>query len=287
MQTLSEKLLISRFGLAPEAVQEIKKTARTAISKPAIRDLDQRWGNDAVAEEDYRKERLCLELQYLTRRLEREGKRLGTARREYELASSTPLQDHEICQVWGIPAGSMAARKVKYLHQYLQAIQAQVHASRPAGESAPVPPVDLWKETLSTLARQPVQRSVAIYDGLEGTEAALMDKLAVFAAGTFPEEIEGRFWLSLGQDSRPAAEYGATPHSLFALQRLSAILNEMETTPEALEQDLLAKVSPPQKAATDKQLEEAKPAEHKLGEMGEHVLRSFMGESHPDLQGRR
>ncbi len=286
-RALSEELLQSRFGMNPAAVQDLKKTARTATPKPAVRELNRRWEKDEITEEDYRKERLCLEYQYLIRKLERERKRLGMAQREFDLGSSAPLQDHEICQVWGIPAGSLAARKVKYLHQYLQGIQGQLRSSSAPGEPVPAQPVDLWKETFSTLARQPVQRSVAVYDGLEGTEAALLDKLTVFAVGTFPEETEGRFWLSLGQDARPAAEYGATPHSLFALQRLSAILNEMDTSPEALKEDLLARVSPAPKAEADKQLEAPKPEEHKLGEMGEHVLRSFLGEAHSDLHGRR
>jgi len=287
LQTLSEDLLVSQFGMDPESIQELKKAARTAIPKPALRELNQRWERDEVTEEDYRKKRLCLECQYLARKIERERKRLGTAQREFELANSTSLQDHEICQIWGIPAGSLAARKIKYLHQYLQGLETQVRSSRPSGEETPSPPVDLWKETWSTLARQPIQRSVAVYDGLEGTEAALLDKLAMFAAGTFSEEAEGRFWLSLGQDSRPAAEYGATPHSLFALQKLYAILNEMDSSRETLQEELLARVSPVPKAEPAKRLEEDKAAELKLGEMGEHVLRSFMGESHSDLQGRR
>jgi hypothetical protein len=32
---------------------------------------------------------------------------------------------------------------------------------------------------------------------------------------------------------------------------------------------------------------EEKPSEPVLGEMGEHVLRSMLGESHPDLHGSR
>lgn len=287
LQSLSEEFLVSRFGMDHEAVQKLKQAARAAIPKPALRELNHRWEKDDVAEEDYRKERLCLEYQYLTRKIERERKRLGATQRELDLVSSLPIQDHEICHIWGIPASSLAARKVKYLHQYLQGIQAQLRSSRPAGEPAPAPPVDLWKETFSTLARQPAQQSAAVYDGLEGTEAALLDKLVAFAAGTFPEETEGRFWLSLGQDSRPGAEYGSTPPSLFALQRLFAILNEMDTSREALQDDLLARLSPAPKAETGKQPEAATPADLKLGEMGEHVLRSFMGEGHTDLQGRR
>ncbi|MES4786563.1 MAG: hypothetical protein C4294_12865 [Nitrospiraceae bacterium] len=65
--------------------------------------------------------------------------------------------------------------------------------------------------------------------------------------------------------------------SLFALQRLSAIQGEMDLSPEALEQDLLALISPTPKVTADS-LEEPKPSEIELSEMGQHVLRSMMGE---------
>jgi hypothetical protein len=176
---------------------------------------------------------------------------------------------------------------VKYLHQYLQGVQGRLNASQPAPERATTPPVDLWKETFLALSRQPVQRSAATYDGLEESEDRLQDKLTALAIGTFPEESESRFWLSLTRDSRDNSEYGATPPSVFALQRLSAILNEMDTSPEALEHDLLARMSPTPKAATAQSIEQGKPADPQLGELGEHVLRSMLGEAHTDLQGRR
>ncbi|MBI3604083.1 MAG: hypothetical protein HY205_06500 [Nitrospirae bacterium] len=285
--TLAEQLLVSRFRLDGAAVEELKKGARTAIPRPAIRMLEHRWDKDEITEDDYRRERLCIEYQSLVRRGERERKRLDLAKRELEMVSLVPLQDHEICQIWGIPAGSLAARKVKYLHQYLQGVQGSLNAFQPATEQATTPPVDLWKETFLALSRQSVQRSAATYDGLEESEDRLQDKLTAFAIGTFPEESESRFWLSLTRDSRDNSEYGATPPSVFALQRLSAILNEMDTSPEALEHDLLARVSPTPKAATAQSIEQAKSADPQLGELGEHVLRSMIGEGHTDLQGRR
>lgn len=282
--SLAERLLTARFGLAQDEVQELRKLARTAVSRPALRDIAGRWEQDAITEEDYRKERLRLEYQAILRRLDRQQKRLDAAKRDFENSGDAPLQDHEIGQVWGIPAGSLAARKVKYLHQYLQGLQSRLQAAQPSGEQALTVPLDLWKETFTVLAQKPAQRSVAVYDGLEGSETELLDKLAAFAAGTVPEEQEGRFWLSIVQESRHNAEYGSRPYSPFALQRLSAILDDMGTSPEALEQDLLARVSPPAKGAA---LEEPKETPQDLGQMGEHVLRSMLGEQHQDLQGRR
>ena len=55
--------------------------------------------------------------------------------------------------------------------------------------------LDLWKESFNVLARSPMERSVAPYDGLEHTETALMDKLSTLASGTLAEDLESRFWL--------------------------------------------------------------------------------------------
>ncbi|MBM4125021.1 MAG: hypothetical protein FJ246_08740 [Nitrospira sp.] len=284
---LTTQLLASRFHVDGAALEELKKGARATIPRPAIRELDRRWDKEEITEDDYRKERLCIEYQSLLKRGEREHKRLELAKREMEVASLVALQDHEICQIWGIPAGSLAARKVKYLHQYLQGLQTKLSAAHPATEQALTPSVDLWKETFIVLSRQPVQRSAASYDGLEGSEAALQDKLTAFAMGGLSEETDSRFWLSLTKESRDNSEYGATPPSLFALQQLSAILNEIDTSPEALEKDLLARVSPAPKAATAPSLDQAKSADPQLGQLGEHVLRSMIGEAHTDLQGGR
>jgi len=285
--SLAEHLLGSRFGMDAEAVQELKKQARTAIPKTAIRELDRKWETEEITEEGYRKERLCIEYQSQLRKLERERRRLEIATREFDTSGGVPLQDHEIGHIWGIPASTLAARKAKYLHQYLQGLQTQLQETRSAAQQALTIPTDLWKETFAALAHRPVERSVAVYDGLEGTETALLDKLTAFASGTLPEEIEGRFWLSIVQESRTNAEYGDKLKSLFPLQRLSTILAEMDVSPEALQEELVGRVSPKPKAVAGEPLKEKETAELQLGEMGEHVLKSFFGEQHPDLQGRR
>lgn len=279
-------LLLSRFEMSQEAVRQLSQQARTAVSKPVIRELDRRWDTGDITEEEYRRERLAVEYQLLLRKLERERKRLETATREFEAASQIPLQDHEIGHIWGIPAGTLSARKVKYLHQYLQAVQAKVQATQPVNDQATTPPLDLWKETFAALSHRPVERSVAEYDGLEGTETTLIEKLTAFAAGTFPEETETRFWLSLVQESSHATEYGNKLKSLFPLQRLHAILSDIDTAPATLEAELLHRVSPKPKAAAELP-EHKKPEELPLGELGEHVLRSFLGEEHPDTRARR
>lgn len=282
--SLAEQLLVSRSGLDSDRVQELKKQARTAVSKPALRALEQKWEKDEIEEEDYRRERLSIEYQTRSRKLERERKRLETNEREYAIAGEVTLQDHEIAHIWGIPASSLAGRKLKFLHQYLQSLQAKVQASKSATEQAALPPVDLWKDTFAALSAHPIERSVAAYDGLERTEEALLEKLRAFADGTLPEEIETRFWLTIVQESSQLTEYGSKLQSLFALQRLAAILAEMDTTSDMLEQELLSRIAPKPKAAAGEPLEEKKTEPPQLSEMGEHVLKSFTGEEHPHLR---
>ncbi|TAJ07020.1 MAG: hypothetical protein EPO61_13640 [Nitrospirae bacterium] len=285
--TLASKLLAAQFALTPDAVEDLKKQARTSVPKPVIRELERKWELGEVVEDEYRKARLGLELQRLLRRIETDRKRLAQAKREFDLANASPLQDHEIAHIWGIPAGSLAARKAKYLHQYLQGLQTRLAAASPPTLQANSPPVDLWRETLEVLSHSPVEHSPAVYDGLERTEGALIEKLTTFAAGALPEDLEGRFWLSLIQESRHQAEYGSKAISVFALQRLLAILNDMDMSNEALETDLLARVAPAHKVSAIEEGAAPIPTEAQLSEMGQHVLKSFMGESHPDLQGRR
>lgn len=276
---LAEELLVSRFGMAAEMVKNLKARARTAVPKPEIRELEARWERNEVTEEEYQKRRLSIEYQALVRRLDRERRRLELATREYDVACKAPLQDHEVGHIWGIPAGTLAARKIKHLQQYLQGLQAQLQKTVAPGDQAALAPLDLWKETFAVLANRPVERSAATYDGLEGSEAALIDKLTAFAMGTLPEEIESRFWLTITQEVNPLTEYGDRLRSLFALQRLNAILTEMDTSPETLEQELLARVSPRPKALPVQAPEDLIPAEPQpLGEMAEHVIRSFIGE---------
>lgn len=285
--SLAEELLVSRFGMDPDAIQTLKKEAPRAVPKPAIRELDRKWEKDEITEEEYRRDRLCIEYQTHLRRLERDRKRLQIAENEYTKAGTSPLQDHEIGHIWGIPASTLAARKVKYLHQYVQTLQAKVKAAYPAAQQASTPPLDLWKETFAVLSCRLVERSVTTYDGLERTEAALLEKLRAFASGTLDEHLESPFWLSMLQHARPGAEYGYSPHSLFALQRLAAIQAEMDLSPDALEQELIARISPKPKLVVGAAEEEGKEEELKLSEEGEHVLRSLIGEDRGQVGGTR
>ena len=150
------------------------------MPKPAIRLLEQRWDADEITAEDYQQQRLSIEFQTQLRMAEKYRKRLDLAERERQSAIYAPLQDHEIAHVWGIPAGSLAARKVKYLTQYLHALQAALQTAQAATATSPL---DLWKETFSVLAEQPIPRSLSTYDGLEKTESALIDKLTAMVSG--------------------------------------------------------------------------------------------------------
>jgi hypothetical protein len=261
----AERLLRERFGLDADAVNELRANARAAIPKPAIRELDRRWDKNEIEEEEYRRKRLGIEYQTEFRKLDRERKRLETALRDYSITGHTPLQDHEIGHIWGIPAGTLAARKAKFLHQYLQGLQS---ALLPTGQ----PSVDLWKETFRILAGRPVERSTAPYDGLDRTEASLMERLTAFAVKTTPEELESRAWLAISL-------------SLFALQRLSAIQNERDTDGAALELVLLQRSTPAPKESEGKPETEATAPPLELNEMSEHVLRSMKGEAHKHLTG--
>ena len=171
----------------------------------------------------------------------------------------------------------MTARKIKFLQQYLQSLHARLAATVPAETSRATPRLDLWKETFAILSRKPVERSAGLYDGVEGSEAALIDKLTALATGALPEDAEARLWQAVSHETSHQTEYGNRLRSLFPLQRLFAILTELENDTEALEQELLARTAPPRPAL--QATEEPRPAEQpQLGEMAEHVLRSFMGE---------
>ena len=285
MVTRAEELLRSRFGLDRNALVTLKAQARTAVPRPAIRALDRRWDADEITAEDYQRQRLEIELQTHVRLAEKYRKRLDLAERERQTANQTPLHDHEIGHIWGIPAGSLAARKVKYLAQYLQTLQTLIQREAPAQGSA-TSPLDLWKETFSVLAALPIERSVSTYDGLERTESALLDKLGALASGRLAEDVEPKFWLSLVHSASSNAVHSELGRSLFGLQRLAAILADVDRSPEALDEELLKRTAPTAKTDSVALLEE-KPAEPVLGEMGEHVLRSMLGESHPDLHGGR
>ena len=278
-------LLLTKFGMTAETIGELVRQARSAIRRPAIRNLERRWEDNDITADDYQRDRIGIELQTLIRMIENHRKRFEVAQREWIASHATTLLDHEIGHIWGIPAGSLLARKVKYLHQYLQAIQKRIESRQPPVDSTKTPPLDLWKETLAVLSDKPVERSVATYDGLEKTEENLLEKLRSFASGTFPEEIEGKFWLSLVHGASSNAVLSEPTRTVFGLQRLAAILAEIEMDGNVLEQDLLVRTAPKPKEAAAILEGPAEPAKDNLSEIQEHILRSLAGEDRNLPQG--
>ncbi|MDF0644533.1 MAG: hypothetical protein P0111_10910 [Nitrospira sp.] len=277
-------LLTTRFNLQPDGLQALQSQARTAVHRPAVRMLEQRWEAQEIPLEDYQQQRLGIEMQVQLRFAERYRKRLALAARERQTADYQPLQDHEIAHIWGIPAGSLAARKVKHMTAYLQALQAALQGAA-TGTGPASTPIDLWKETFTVLAARPVQRSVSTYDGLERTEANLIEKLTLLVGGTLAEDVETKFWLSLVQGASSNAVLSEVTRNLFGLQRLAAILGDTDSSPESIDETLLARVTPkPHDQEEDtKQLE--KKSTDPANDMREHVLKSMFGEQHPDLYG--
>ena len=273
-------LLAERFSVSTDRLDALQASARTVLPKPAIRLLEQRWDADDITAEDYQQQRLSVEFQTQLRMAEKYRTRLNLAERERQSAISAPLQDHEIAHVWGLPASSLAARKVKYLTQYLQALQATLQAGTAA---TAISPLDLWKETFSVLAKQPIERSHSTYDGLEKTESALIDKLTAMIWGSLAEEIEVKFWTSLVFVASSNAMHSEITRNLFGLQRLITILNDMERSPEAVDEDLLKRTAPTPKIVVGALDAPAEPPVKELSEMQTQILNSMKGE---DASGR-
>ena len=283
MVRAASDLLVTQYKMSPEALNSIKQEARAAVPKPAIRLLNRRWDEDDISAEAYQEARLGLEIQTQLRLLDKYKKRFELSEREWKSINAAPLQDHEIGHIWGIPAGSLAGRKVKHLHQYLQAIQTILQKTSPKDVPA-TGPLDLWKETLTVLSQRPVERSIAHYDGLERTEEALVERLRTFAWGTLGEDLEAKFWLSLVHGASSNAVHSENTRSLFGLQRLMAVLSEIDSSPDALEQELLTRTAPVAKEALALPDDAAQPKQEEMGQMQQHVLTSFIGELHNDLQ---
>lgn len=283
MVRAASDLLVTQYKMSPEALNSIKQEARAAVPKPAIRLLNRRWDEDDISAEAYQEARLGLEIQTQLRLLDKYKKRFELSEREWKSINAAPLQDHEIGHIWGIPAGSLAGRKVKHLHQYLQAIQTILQKTSPKDVPA-TGSLDLWKETLTVLSQRPVERSIAHYDGLERTEEALVERLRTFAWGTLGEDLEAKFWLSLVHGASSNAVHSENTRSLFGLQRLMAVLSEIDSSPDALEQELLTRTAPVAKEALALPDDAAQPKQEEMGQMQQHVLTSFIGELHNDLQ---
>jgi hypothetical protein len=273
-------LLAEHFCVPADTLDSLHASARTVLPKPAIRLLEQRWETDEITAEDYQQRRLSIEFQTQIRMAEKYRTRLNLAERERQGAISAPLQDHEIAHVWGIPAGSLAARKVKYLTQYLQALQATLQTDSVAAATSPL---DLWKETFVVLSKQPIERSHSTYDGLEKTESALIDKLTDMVWGRLPEEIEVKFWTSLVFGASSNAMHSEITRNLFGLQRLTTILNDMDRSPKAIDEELLKRTAPLPKLEVSALENPAEPPVKELSEMQAQILNSMRGE---DVSGR-
>jgi hypothetical protein len=273
---IAERLLVSDFKVDEDILKATKSQAPSVLLRQELRKLERAWEHEEIPQKDYQTQRLLLELQALLRRRAIYRRRLKIAQQEFVTAGSLPLKDHEIAHVWGIPLGSLAARKVKSLEQFLTLLQK--HQDTPSTSNENTQALDLWRETLNTLAQRPIERSLIEYDGLEKTEEILMGKLQAFLSGTMSEPEESKFWTSITKvnDTEFSGSWASHARSILAFQRLHALMNDMDLSDEALEDEIKAKITPKlpdDQIATE---EEEKPVE--LGEMGLGVLNSFIGE---------
>ena len=281
---ITERILTTDFGTDESTLQAAKAQAPTVLLRQEQRKLQRAWDNQELTPKDYQAQRLILEYQSLLRRREILRRRLKVAQQDFVIAGNTPLKDHEIAHVWGIPLGSLAARKVKALQQFLTELQKNLEkSSAPNGTSHPV---DLWKESLLVLAQRPIERSIVEYDGLEKTEEGLLDKLRAFVRGTMSEPEESKFWTSITKvnDTEHSGSWKSHARSILAFQRLHALLNDMDFSDEGLEEELRARSSPklPEDQLATPDTEE-KPVE--LGELGLGVLNAFAGEQDDKRKG--
>ena len=275
----AEGLLTSKFRVDRAELKERRKTAVSALPKPEIRRLDRALEQEEITEHDFHRDRMLIEYQTLLRRRERQRRRLKNAEQEHDFSGLSPLQDHEVAHIWGIPLGSLSARKVKALTHYLTALQATLDQESASTGSAHGSS-DLWRETLRTLAKKPSQRSIVTFiPGIERTEEALLEKLQTFADGSMPEAAESGFWQLITRihDSEHSGPWHSHARAIFALQRLFAIQSDSEPTLDELEEDLLKATRP---ASMDDALpahqSDEEPAE--LSEQALGVLNALAGE---------
>ena len=280
MASCAASLLAGR-GVSKSAIDDLKSSARTAVPQPALRALRERWDKDEVTAEEFQRYRLAIELQTLLRFTDRFKKRLDLAERERRTSDQTTLQDHEIAHIWGLPAGTLAARKVKFLSHYLVTLQSKLSGIPVSPQSAPS--LDLWKDTITVLSRTPIERSMAAYDGLEQTEAALIEKLASYVALDIPEAIEMKFWNSLVFGASSNAVHSEPTRTLFGLQRLISVQNDFDRSPAALEDLLLTRTAPVPKEPVGALSAPAEPSKPELTELQKQILHNFIGE---DVSGR-
>lgn len=272
--------LLAARGVSADTIAALTSQARSAVPSTTLRVLEERWDANEITAEDYQRHRLAIELQTLLRFAERFKKRLDLAEREQQTSDHTILLDHEIGHIWGIPASTLAARKVKYLSQYLTQLEAACSGTQATPGNQPS--MDLWKETMLVLSRTPVERSIATYDGLERTESALLEKLGAYVLMGIPEAVETKFWNSLVYGASSNAMHSELTRTLFGLQRLVAIQADVDTSDAALDDVLLTRTKPVSKeAAAIESHDTTEPSE--ITELQRHILHNFIGE---DVSGR-
>ncbi|RMH31479.1 MAG: hypothetical protein D6690_16030, partial [Nitrospirae bacterium] len=243
-----ERLLTSRFSVEPSRLEACKQQAFSVLVKQERRKLDAAWKQHELSEDEYKIRRLLLEYQIFVRKRRQYTRRLTVAKQEFQFASTTPLKDHEIAHIWGIPLGSLASRKVKALEHYLTKIQEMLEQASPTANQNPVSThrPNYWQDTFLVLSRRPIERSIVSYDGLERTEENLMLKLRAFAEGTMAEEEDSKFWTTITkiQDSEHSGMWASHSRSIFALQRLIAIHNDLDSSEDAIEEEIIARIDP-------------------------------------------
>lgn len=270
-----ERLLNSDFTTDEETLQATRSQAPTVLLRQELRKLDRAWEHEEIPQKDFQTQRLLLEFQALLRRRAIFRRRYKIAQQDLVTAGTLPLKDHEIAHIWGLPLGSLAARKVKALQQFLTLLEKYEDSA----SNGTTQPLDLWRETFTVLSQRPFERSLVEYDGLEKTEEILMDKLKTFVSGNMSEPEESKFWTSITKvnDTEFSGSWASHARSILAFQRLHALLNDMDLSDEALEEELRARITP---KLPDDQLstpeDEEKPKE--LGEVGLGVLNAFVGE---------
>lgn len=278
-----EGLLQDNYSVDAETMKATRSQAPSVLLRQELRKLDRAWEHEELIQKDYEVKRLLLEFQALLRRRAIFRRRLKISEQELVTAGNASLKDHEIAHVWGIPLGSLAGRKVKALEQFLKLLQGyQDPASSSNGTTQAL---DLWRETFHTLGKRPIERSLVEYDGLEKTEENLMGKLEAFVIGIMSEPEESKFWTSITKvnDTEFSGSWASHARSILAFQRLHALMNDMDLSDEALEDEIKAKITPKlpdDQIATE---EEEKPVE--LGEQGLGVINSFIGEQDNKRRG--
>ncbi len=280
---IAERLLTSDFELTQNALQDAKTQSPSILLRQELRKLERGWDNQELSPKEYQTQRLLLEYQALLRRRGIFRRRLKFAQNDFIVSGNSPLQDHEIAHIWGIPLGSLVARKVKALQHFLTELQK--HQDKHSAPDEPLQPINLWKEALDFLSQRPIEKSMVEYDGLGKTEEALLDQLRAFVDGSMSEPEESKFWTSITKvhDTEFSGTWLSQARSIFAFQRLNALLNDMDFSDEGLEEGLRVKIYP--QLPEDQLAPESEDKPIELSEKGLGVLNYFVGEQDDKRRG--